>query len=101
MNQIACKVAPALATGCTIVLKPSEISPLSAQIFAEVLHAARVPAGVFNFVNGEGSTVGAALASHPDVDMVSITGSTRAGIEVAKAAAPTVKRVAQEFGSIL
>jgi len=98
MNQIACKVAPALATGCTIVLKPSEISPLSAQIFAEVLHAARVPAGVFNFVNGEGSTVGTALASHPDVDMVSITGSTRAGIEVAKAAAPTVKRVAQELG---
>jgi len=98
MNQIACKVAPALATGCTIVLKPSEISPLSAQIFAEVLHAARVPAGVFNLVNGEGSTVGAALASHADVDMVSITGSTRAGIEVAKAAAPTVKRVAQELG---
>jgi aldehyde dehydrogenase (NAD+) len=98
MNQIACKVAPALATGCTMVLKPSEISPLSAQIFAEVLHAARVPAGVFNLVNGEGPTVGAAIASHPEVDMVSITGSTRAGVEVAKAAAPTVKRVAQELG---
>jgi aldehyde dehydrogenase (NAD+) len=98
MNQIACKVAPALATGCTIVLKPSEISPLSAQIFAEVLHAARVPPGVFNLINGEGPTVGAAIASHPEVDMVSITGSTRAGVEVAKAAAPTVKRVAQELG---
>jgi aldehyde dehydrogenase (NAD+) len=98
MNQIACKVAPALATGCTVVLKPSEISALSAQVFAEVLHAAQVPAGVFNLVNGLGSTVGAALAAHPHVDMVSITGSTRAGVEVARAAAPTVKRVAQELG---
>jgi aldehyde dehydrogenase (NAD+) len=98
LNQIACKVAPALAVGCTMVLKPSEIAPFSAQIFAEVLEAAGVPAGVFNLVNGDGPTVGAALSSHPDVDMVSFTGSTRAGIEVAKAAAPTVKRVHQELG---
>jgi len=98
LNQIACKVAPALATGCTMVLKPSEIAPFSGQIFAEVMDAAGVPAGVFNLVNGDGPTVGAALSSHPDVDMVSFTGSTRAGIEVAKAAAPTVKRVHQELG---
>lgn len=98
LNQIACKVAPALAVGCTMVLKPSEIAPFSAQIFAEVLEAAGVPAGVFNLVNGDGPTVGAALSSHPDVDMVSFTGSTRAGIEVARAAAPTVKRVHQELG---
>ncbi len=98
VNQIACKVAPALATGCTMVLKPSEIAPFSAQIWTEVLHAAGVPAGVFNLVNGDGPTVGAAIASHPDVDMVSFTGSTRAGIEVARNAAPTVKRVHQELG---
>ena len=88
VNQIACKVAPALATGCTMVLKPSEVAPFSGQIFAEILHAAGVPAGVFNLVNGDGPGVGAAISSHPDVDMVSFTGSTRAGIEVAKAAAP-------------
>ena len=98
INQIACKVVPALATGCTMVLKPSEIAPFSAQLWTEVLHAAGVPAGVFNLVNGDGPTVGAALSSHPQVDMVSFTGSTRAGIEVAKNAAPTVKRVHQELG---
>ncbi|MFO1116197.1 MAG: aldehyde dehydrogenase family protein [Beijerinckiaceae bacterium] len=98
LNQIACKVAPALAVGCTMVLKPSEIAPFSAQIFAEVLEAAGVPAGVFNMVNGDGPGVGAAISSHPGVDMVSFTGSTRAGIEVAKNAAPTIKRVHQELG---
>ncbi len=98
INQIACKVVPALATGCTMVLKPSEESPFSAYIWTEILHAAGVPAGVFNMINGTGADVGAAIASHPGVDMVSFTGSTRAGIEVAKAAAPTVKRVAQELG---
>ncbi|WP_342749168.1 aldehyde dehydrogenase family protein [Sphingomonas fennica] len=97
MNQIACKVAPAIATGCTMILKPSEIAPFSAYLFAEVLDAAGVPAGVFNLVNG-GAAAGAAIASHPQVDMVSFTGSTRAGIEVAIAAAPTVKRVSQELG---
>jgi aldehyde dehydrogenase (NAD+) len=98
INQIACKVVPAIATGCTMVLKPSEEAPFSAYLWAEVLHAAGVPAGVFNMVNGTGAEVGAAIASHPGIDMVSFTGSTRAGIEVAKAAAPTVKRVAQELG---
>ncbi len=98
INQIATKVFPALATGCTMVLKPSEVAPFSAHIFAEVLHAAGVPAGVFNMVDGDGPTVGAAIAAHPDVDMVSFTGSTRAGIAVAKAAADTVKRVHQELG---
>jgi len=98
INQIACKVAPALAAGCTMVLKPSEVAPLNAVIFAEVLDGAGVPAGVFNLVHGDGPTVGTALSSHPDVDMVSFTGSTRAGVEVAKNAAPTVKRVAQELG---
>lgn len=98
MNQLICKVAPAIATGCTMVLKPSEVSPFSAHIFAEIMHAAGVPAGVFNLINGDGPTVGAAISSHPDISMVSFTGSTRAGIEVAKAAAPTVKRVAQELG---
>ncbi|MBB4388593.1 aldehyde dehydrogenase (NAD+) [Rhizobium leguminosarum] len=98
INQIACKVAPALATGCTMVLKPSEIAPLNAILFAEILHEAGVPKGVFNLVNGDGPTVGALLASHPDIDMVSFTGSTRAGISVAQAAAPTVKRVHQELG---
>jgi len=98
INQIACKVAPALAAGCTIVLKPSEVAPFNAILFAEILDEAGVPAGVFNLVNGDGPTVGVALSSHPDVDMMSFTGSTRAGIEVARNAAPTVKRVAQELG---
>lgn len=98
VNQIACKVAPALATGCTMVLKPSEVAPFSGQIFAEIMDAAGVPAGVFNLVNGDGPTVGATISSHPLIDMVSFTGSTRAGIEVAKNAAPTVKRVHQELG---
>ena len=98
INQIACKVVPAIAVGCTMVLKPSEIAPFSAQLWTEVMHAAGVPAGVFNLVNGDGPTVGAALSSHKEVDMVSFTGSTRAGIEVARNAAPTVKRVAQELG---
>ena len=98
INQIACKVAPALAVGCTMVLKPSEIAPFSAYIWTEILHAAGVPAGVFNLINGDGPGVGVALSSHKDVDMVSFTGSTRAGIAVAKNAADTVKRVAQELG---
>jgi len=98
MNQIVCKVAPALAAGCTIVLKPSEVAPLSAYLLAQILHEAAVPAGVFNLVNGDGPTVGAAIASHPDVAMVSFTGSTRAGVTVAVAAAPSVKRVTQELG---
>ncbi|WP_427306379.1 aldehyde dehydrogenase family protein [Cupriavidus sp. H39] len=98
LNQIAAKVAPALAAGCTVVLKPSEIAPLDAQIFAEIMDAAGTPPGVFNMLYGEGRVVGAALSSHRDVDMVSITGSTRAGVEVAISAAPTVKRVAQELG---
>lgn len=98
MNQIACKVAPALAAGCTMVLKPSELAPLSAYLFAQILHEAGLPPGVFNLVNGDGATVGAAIASHPDVSMVSFTGSTRAGVAVAMAAAPTVKRVTQELG---
>jgi aldehyde dehydrogenase (NAD+) len=98
VNQIMCKVAPALAAGCTMVLKPSEIAPLNAILVAQVLHEAGVPAGVFNLVNGDGPTVGAAIASHPGIDMVSFTGSTRAGVQVAKNAADTVKRVAQELG---
>lgn len=98
LNQIGAKVAPALAAGCTVVLKPSEIAPLSGLVFAEILDEAGVPPGVFNLVNGDGPTVGVALSSHPEVDMVSFTGSTRAGIEVARNAAPTVKRVAQELG---
>ena len=98
LNQIMCKVAPALATGCTMVLKPSEVAPFSGQIFAEIMHEAGVPAGVFNMVHGDGLGVGVPLSSHPEVDMVSFTGSTRAGIEVAKNAAPTVKRVHQELG---
>ena len=98
LNQLTCKIAPALATGCTMVVKPSEVAPFSAAILAEVLATAGVPAGVFNLVNGDGPGVGAALSGHPDIDMVSFTGSTRAGIEVARAAAPTVKRVAQELG---
>ncbi|MGI4859845.1 MAG: aldehyde dehydrogenase family protein [Janthinobacterium lividum] len=98
INQIVVKIAPALAAGCTMVLKPSEYSPLSALLFAEVLDEAGVPPGVFNLVNGDGPGVGTAIAAHPDIDMVSFTGSTRAGILVAKSAADTVKRVAQELG---
>jgi aldehyde dehydrogenase (NAD+) len=98
LYQITAKVGPALAAGCTVVLKPSALSPLSALLFAEVMRDAGVPAGVFNLVNGDGPEVGAAMASHPDVNMISITGSTRAGVLVAQAAAPTVKRVAQELG---
>lgn len=98
LSLICAKVAAALAAGCTIVLKPSEIAPLDAVLFAEVMHDAGTPAGVFNMVFGDGATVGARLAAHPDVDVISITGSTRAGIAVAEAAAPTVKRVHQELG---
>jgi|SRR5579859_676719 len=98
MNQIACKVAPALAAGCTMILKPSELAPLSAYLFTQILHDAGLPPGVFNMLNGDGPTVGAAISSHPDVAMVSFTGSTRAGIAVASAAAPTIKRVTQELG---
>ncbi|MCL4646484.1 aldehyde dehydrogenase family protein [Burkholderia multivorans] len=98
LYQITAKVGPALAAGCTVVLKPSELSPLSALLFAEIVAEAGVPAGVFNLVSGNGPEVGEALAAHPQVDMVSITGSTRAGVLVAQAAAPTVKRVAQELG---
>ena len=98
LNQITCKVAPAISVGCTMILKPSEIAPYSAQIFAEVMDAAGVPPGVFNLVYGDGPGVGTALSQHPDVDMVSFTGSTRAGIEVARNAALTVKRVHQELG---
>jgi len=97
-NQIACKVAAALAAGCTMVLKPSEVAPLSAHLIAEILHEAGVPPGVFNLVDGYGPEVGEPLARHPDVDMVSITGSTRAGAAVAKAAADSIKRVTQELG---
>lgn len=98
INQLVVKVLPALATGCTVILKPSEIAPFSSYIYSEILHEAGVPAGVFNLVNGDGPTVGAAMSSHPDIDMVSFTGSTRAGTAVAKAAADTVKRVSQELG---
>ncbi len=98
INQIVVKVAPALAAGCTMVLKPSEIAPFDAMIFAEILHDAGVPAGVFNLVNGDGPGVGTALSGHPDIAMISFTGSTRAGVAVAQNAAPTVKRVAQELG---
>ena len=98
INQIVVKVGPALAAGCTMVLKPSEFSALSALLFAEVLEEAGVPRGVFNLVNGDGPGVGAAIAAHPDIDMVSFTGSTQAGIQVARTAADTVKRVAQELG---
>ena len=98
LNQIAAKVYPALAAGCTMVLKPSEVAPYSGQIFTEIISAAGVPAGVYNMVFGDGPGVGAAISSHPGIDMVSFTGSTRAGIEVARNAAPTVKRVSQELG---
>ncbi len=98
INQIAAKVAPALAAGCTMVLKPSEVAPLNGILFAQVMHEAGVPAGVFNLVNGDGPGVGEAMSHHPDIDMMSFTGSTRAGILVSKAAADTVKRVALELG---
>ncbi|MGD9700866.1 MAG: aldehyde dehydrogenase family protein [Acidimicrobiia bacterium] len=98
LNQITSKVAPALAAGCTMVLKPSEVAPLDAILFAEIMDAAGVPPGVFNMVNGPGAVIGPVLAGHPDIDMISITGSTRAGVDVALNAAPTVKRVAQELG---
>ena len=98
INQIMCKVMPALAAGCTMVLKPSEVTPLNAIILTEVFDKAGVPAGVFNLVNGDGPTVGSAIAAHPEIDMVSFTGSTRAGVQVAKNAADTVKRVTQELG---
>src|SRR5215468_6223330 len=98
LNQIACKVAPALAADCTMILKPSEFTPSSALIFADILHEAGVPKGVFNLVNGLGSEVGAAISTHPGIDMISFTGSTRAGVDVAQRAAPTVKRVTQELG---
>ncbi len=98
LNQIACKVFPALATGNTMILKPSEIAPINAAIFAEIMHEAGVPKGVFNLINGDGPGVGTAISGHEDIDMVSFTGSTRAGIAIAANAAPTVKRVAQELG---
>jgi aldehyde dehydrogenase (NAD+) len=98
LNQIVCKVAPALAGGNTMVLKPSEIAPITGILFAEAMHEAGVPKGVFNLVNGDGPSVGQKMAEHPGIDMMSFTGSTRAGILVAKAAADTVKRVAQELG---
>ncbi len=98
VNQIACKVAPALAVGCTMILKPSEVAPLSGYLFSKVMHEAGVPAGVYNMINGDGLGVGTALSGHPGVDMMSFTGSTRAGSLVAQNAAPTVKRVTQELG---
>ncbi|OPG73587.1 aldehyde dehydrogenase family protein [Pseudomonas ogarae] len=98
LYQITAKVAPAIAAGCTVVLKPSELSPLSALLFAQLVHDAGLPAGVFNLVNGSGAEVGSAMAAHPDIDLISITGSNRAGALVAQAAAPTVKRVTQELG---
>ncbi len=98
INQLACKIAPALATGCTMVLKPSEVAPLSALLLAEVLDEAGVPAGVFNLVNGDGPTVGSAMSGHPDIDMMSFTGSTGAGRQVMKNGAETIKRVALELG---
>jgi aldehyde dehydrogenase (NAD+) len=98
LNQILAKIAPALAAGCAVVLKPSELAPLNAIVLADIIDQAGVPAGVFNLVNGCGPTAGAALAAHQGVDMVSFTGSTRAGVEIARLAAPTVKRVTQELG---
>ncbi len=98
LNQIACKVAPAIAAGCTMVLKPSEVAPISAYILTEIIAEVGLPAGVFNMVNGDGPSVGAAISAHPEFDVVSFTGSTRAGREVAKAAADTIKRVTQELG---
>jgi aldehyde dehydrogenase (NAD+) len=98
LNQIACKVAPAIAAGCTMVLKPSEIAPISGIIFSEIMDSASLPAGVYNMINGDGATVGNAMSAHPGIDMISFTGSTRAGIQVARNAAGTVKRVSQELG---
>jgi aldehyde dehydrogenase (NAD+) len=98
INQITCKVCPAIAAGCTMVLKPSEIAPMDAIVFAEIMHEAGVPKGVFNLVHGDGPGVGTAMSEHPDIDMISFTGSSRAGILIAKAAADTVKRVHQELG---
>ncbi|MFL3646312.1 MAG: aldehyde dehydrogenase family protein, partial [Cellvibrionales bacterium] len=98
MNQIAAKVGPAIAAGCTMVLKPSEIAPFNAILFAEIMHEAGTPPGVFNLINGDGTNVGVAMSGHPDIDMMSFTGSTRAGISVAQESAHTVKRVAQELG---
>ena len=98
LNQIACKVAPALAAGCTIILKPSEVAPINAYILAEIIDECGLPPGVFNLVNGDGPNVGAAISAHPEVDVVSFTGSTRAGREVARAAADGIKRVTQELG---
>jgi len=98
MNQIACKVAPALACGCTMILKPSEFAPLSARVFSQIMHDAGVPAGVYNMIYGDGPNVGTAITSHPDIEMISLTGSTRAGIAVSKAAADTIKRVTLELG---
>ena len=98
VNQLATKVGPALVAGCTMILKPSEIAPLSAQLFAEFMNEADFPPGVFNMVHGTGAAIGDALTSHPEVDMISFTGSTRAGVQIAKSAADTVKRVSQELG---
>jgi aldehyde dehydrogenase (NAD+) len=98
MNQVTLKVVPAVGVGCTVVLKPSEIAPMSSLLFAEFMEQAGFPAGVFNLVNGDGPTVGEAMSRHPDIDMMSFTGSTRAGVAVTKAAADTVKRVALELG---
>ena len=98
INQIVCKVAPALAAGCTMILKPSEIAPMNAVIWSEIMHAAGVPKGVYNMVQGDGPTVGEAMSAHPGIDFMSFTGSTRAGIQVARGAAATVKRVSQELG---
>lgn len=98
LNQMICKVAPALAAGCTIVLKPSELAPISAYIFTQIIEQAGVPAGVFNLINGEGHRAGAYMAAHPGIDMISFTGSTQAGVKVAQAAAGSVKRVCQELG---
>ncbi len=98
MNQVVLKVVPAIAAGCTVILKPSEIAPMSSMLFAEIIDASDLPAGVFNLVNGDGPTVGEAMSRHPGIDMMSFTGSTRAGIAVTKAAADTVKRVSLELG---
>ncbi len=98
INQVACKVAPAIAAGCTMILKPSEVSPISAIIFSEIIDAAGVPSGVYNMINGDGPTIGEAMSKHEGIDMMSFTGSTRAGIAVAKSSADTVKRVTQELG---
>src|SRR4029077_1748505 len=98
LHQVICKVAPALAAGCTVVLKPSEVAPLTAFILAEIIDGIGLPKGVFNLVSGTGPVVGEAIAANPDIDMVSFTGSTRAGKRVSELAARTVKRVALELG---